>query len=123
MFNYVEEKKKKVTSSSLVNKYNEIAHHYYFSARFEQINSRDVHELEYRSQLRQEFQCFSRCRMRNHKFPVVAGARDVQESESEQEPESSKFFRSRIGLGVKFNVKTGVGAEVTICLSYYCNVH
>ena len=49
--------------------------------------------------------------------------RDVQEPE--QEPESSKFFRSRIGLGVKFNVKTGVGvgAGVTISLSYYCNVH
>ena len=42
-----------------------------------------------------------------------------------QEPESSKFFRSRIGLEVKFNVKTGVGvgAGVTISLSYYCNVH
>ena len=40
--------------------------------------------------------------------------RDVQELESE--PELSKFFRSRIGLGVKFNVKTGVGvgAGVTI---------
>ena len=49
--------------------------------------------------------------------------RDVQEPESE--PESSKFFRSQIGLGVKFNVKTGVGvgAGVTISLSYYCNVH
>ena len=47
--------------------------------------------------------------------------RDVQEPESE----SSKFFRSRIGLGVKFNVKTGVGvgAGVIISLSYYCNVH
>ena len=44
--------------------------------------------------------------------------RGVQEPESdpEQEPELSKFFRSRIGLGVKFNVKTGVGvgAGVTI---------
>ena len=51
--------------------------------------------------------------------------RDVQEPESEQESESSKFFRSRIGLGVKFNVKTGVevGAGVTISLSYYSNVH
>ena len=47
--------------------------------------------------------------------------RDVQESEQE----SSKFFRSRIGLGVKFNVKSGVeiGAGITISLSYYCNVH
>ena len=44
---------------------------------------------------------------------------DVQESE----PESSKFFRSRIRLGVKFNVKTGVGAGATISLSYYCNVN
>ena len=35
--------------------------------------------------------------------------RDVQEPE--QEPESSKFFRSRIGLGVKFNVKTGEELE------------
>ena len=50
-------------------------------------------------------------------------AKDVQEPE--QEPESSKIFRSRIGLGVKFNVKTGVGvgAVVTISLNYYCNVH
>ena len=40
--------------------------------------------------------------------------RDVQEPESE--PESSKFFRSRIGLGVEFDVKTEVrvGAGVTI---------
>ena len=51
--------------------------------------------------------------------------RDVQESEPEQEPELSKFFRSRIGLVVKFNVKTGVGvgAGVTIFKSYYCNVN
>ena len=53
--------------------------------------------------------------------------RDVQEPESdpEQESKSSKFFRSRIELGVKFNVKTGVevGAGVTIFLSYYCNVN
>ena len=56
---------------------------------------------------------------------VTVQTRDVQEPESEQEPESSKFFRSRIGLGVKFNVKTGVevGAGVTISLSYYCKVH
>ena len=49
--------------------------------------------------------------------------RDVQEPE--QEPESSKFFRSRIGLEVKFNVKTGVGvgSGVTISLSYYCDVN
>ena len=42
----------------------------------------------------------------------LVGIRDVQEPESEL----SKFFRSRIGLGVKFNVKTGagVGAGVTI---------
>ena len=52
-------------------------------------------------------------------YVVVVRNRDVQEPE--QEPESSKFFRSRIGLGVKFNVKTGAG--VTISLSYYCNVH
>ena len=50
-------------------------------------------------------------------------ARDVQESE--QEPELSKFFRSRIGLEVKFNVKTGVevGAGVTISLNHYCIVN
>ena len=55
--------------------------------------------------------------------PTSPASRDVQEPESE--PESSKFFRSRIGLGVKFDVKTGVavGAGVTISLSYYCNVH
>ena len=36
-----------------------------------------------------------------------------------------QIFRSRIGLGVKFNVKSGVGvgAGVTISLSYYCNVN
>ena len=36
-----------------------------------------------------------------------------------------QIFRNRIGLGVKFNVKTGVGvgARITISLSYYCNVH
>ena len=53
--------------------------------------------------------------------------RDVQEPESdpEQEAELSKFFRSRIGLEVKFNVKTEivVGAGVTIFLTYYCNVN
>ena len=47
----------------------------------------------------------------------TADTRGVQESE--QEPESSKFFRSLIGLGVKFNIKTGVGvgAGVTISLT------
>ena len=42
------------------------------------------------------------------------------EPEQEQEPESSKFFRSLIGLGAKFNVKTGVRVEagVTISFSY-----
>ena len=37
---------------------------------------RDVHKPEYRSRLRQEFQCFnlSRSRIRSHKFPIVAGA-------------------------------------------------
>ena len=47
----------------------------------------------------------------------------MQEPESEQEPESSKFFRSRLRLGVEFNVKVGVevGAGVTISLSFYCN--
>ena len=54
-------------------------------------------------------------------YRAKVSSRDVQEPE----PESSKFFRSRIGLGVKFNVKTGVGvgAGVTISLSYYCNVN
>ena len=40
---------------------------------------------------------------------------DVQEPESE--PESSKFFRSRIGLGVKFNFKTGVGVGAGATIS------
>ena len=55
-----------------------------------------------------------------HSFPFTTVS-----SRGVQEPESSKFFRSRIGLGVKFNVKTGegVGGGVTISLSYYCNVH
>ena len=46
---------------------------------------------------------------------VIAWSRDVQEPESE--PESSKFFRSRIGLGVKFNVKTGVGVGAGATIS------
>ena len=37
-------------------------------------------------------------------YSSVLQTRDAQEPESE--PESSKFFRSRIGLGVKFKVKT-----------------
>ena len=37
----------------------------------------------------------------------------------------AKFFRSRIGLVVKFNVKTGIRVEagMTISLSYYGNVN
>ena len=50
-------------------------------------------------------------------FAALAHARDVQEPESEAEPESSKFFRSRIGLGVKFNVKTGVGVVAGVAIS------
>ena len=81
---------------------------------------------------------FDGCARESQTFTVVQGRADmplplannsksllqgrgVQEPESEQElePESSKFFRSRIGLGVKFNVKTGegVGAGVTISLT------
>ena len=40
-------------------------------------------------------------------------ARDVQEAE----PELSKFFRSRIGLRVKFSVKTGVGVGAGVTIS------
>ena len=58
------------------------------------------------------------CEINNNNKIRLISTRGVQEPESdpEQEPELSKFFRSRIGLGVKFNVKTGVGvgAGVTI---------
>ena len=53
---------------------------------------------------------------KNNKKKNIPKARDVQEQES------SKFFWSRIGLGFKFNVKTGVGDKVTISLSYHTNV-
>ena len=62
-------------SNSIRNKV--IANHNYFYRNINAINAvnfrtdfRDVHKPEYRSRLRQEFQCFNRSR--SHKCPIVA---------------------------------------------------